>query len=100
MALPDDLLGDVRNYLDITWTDEALDNKIKGFISRGAKYIDGVTGEEEDYTIEDKPKELLLDYCRYARSHALEDFQKNFRHELLSLQIQRKVERANEAADV
>lgn len=35
MALPDDLLGDVRNYLDITWTDEALDNKIKGFISRG-----------------------------------------------------------------
>lgn len=93
MALPNNLLTDVKNYLDITWTDDALDKKIEGIILRGMKYIDTLSGNTEDYTLEEKPRELLFDYCRYARSHGLEDFKNNFKHELLSLQISRKVER-------
>ena len=91
MALPDGLLDAVRNYLDITWTDADGDTKLIGIISRGIKYINSVAGTELDYTIEDKPRELLFDYCRYVRSNALDEFQTNYLPELLSLQISEEV---------
>ena len=91
MALPDGLLDAVRNYLDITWTDADGDTKLTGIISRGIKYIDSVAGTELDYTIEDKPRELLFDYCRYVRSNALDEFQTNYLPELLTLQISEEV---------
>lgn len=97
MALLDTLLEDVKNYLDITWNgDTETDKKITGIIERGISYINGISGSEEDYLLESKPRELLFDYCRYVRSHSLEDFKKNFKSELLSLQIDRKVKRRNE----
>lgn len=98
MALPDGLLKDVKAYLDITWVDADTDEKLTGIIARGIKYIDRIAGSEMVYTTDDKPKELLLDYCRYARSNALEMFKNNYLHELLSLQIDKEVE-AYEAAN-
>jgi hypothetical protein len=91
MALPEGLLEDVKNYLDITWTDVATDKKITGIISRGIMYLDGIAGATMDYTVEDKPRELLFDYCRYVRSNVLEDFKKNYMSELLTLQIKQEV---------
>ena len=91
MALPDGLLDAVRNYLDVTWTDDAGDEKLSGIIARGMKYLNSVAGTELDYTIEDKPRELLFDYCRYVRSNALDEFQTNYLPELLSLQISEEV---------
>lgn len=90
-ALPEGLLTAVRNYLDITWEDPAGDEKLSGIIARGMQYINKVAGAELDYTVEDKPRELLFDYCRYARSNALDEFQGNYLHELLSLQIAQEV---------
>lgn len=102
MALLEELLADVKVYLDITWDDENTDKKLRGIIQRGMKYLNSVAGAELDYSVEDQPKELLLDYCRYVRSNALEEFQKNYLHELLSLQINEEVKRYEEAenADV
>ena len=91
--LPSGLLEAVRNYLDITWTDYAGDEKLSGIIARGMKYLDNAAGAELDYTTEDKPRELLMDYCRYVRSNALDEFQTNYLPELLSLQNQKEVER-------
>jgi hypothetical protein len=91
-ALPEGLLTAVRNYLDITWEDPAGDEKLSGIIARGIKYINLVAGAELDYTKEDKPRELLFDYCRYVRSNALDVFQNNYLPELLTLQIQKEVE--------
>lgn len=92
MALPEGLLEAAKNYLDITWDDSAGDTKLTGIISRGMAYLDGVAGEALDYTEEDKPRELLFDYCRYVRSNALDEFQTNYLPELLTLQIQKEVE--------
>lgn len=94
-----ELLAVVKNYLDITWDDDLLDEKLSGIIQRGIKYINAVAGEELDYTLEDKPRELLLDYVRYVRSNALDEFRNNYLHELLSLQIDKEVER-HEKADI
>lgn len=91
MALPEGLLEAVRNYLDITWEDPAGDEKLSGIIARGMKYLNKAAGAELDYSVEDKPRELLMDYCRYARSNALDEFQGNYLHELLSLQIETAV---------
>lgn len=101
MALPEGLLGAVRNYLDITWEDNAGDVKLSGIIARGMTYLNKAAGAELDYTSEDKPRELLFDYCRYARSNALNEFQGNYLHELLSLQISQEVKAyAAENSDV
>lgn len=100
MALPIGLFTAVKNYLDITWDDPAGDEKLSGIIERGIKYINKVAGSEMDYSIEDKPRELLLDYCRYARSNALNEFQTNYLHELLSLQISKEVEAYEATADI
>lgn len=98
MALPEGLLNAVRNYLDITWEDPAGDEKLSGVISRGMKYLNSVAGTELDYTTEDKPRELLFDYCRYVRSNALNEFQNNYLHELLSLQISEEVKAHEESS--
>lgn len=104
MDLPIGLLEAVKNYLDITWDDLVGDVKLSGIITRGMKYLNKVAGAELDYTVEDKPRELLFDYCRYVRSNALDEFQKNYLHELLSLQIEQEVkdyaESQNSASDV
>lgn len=88
-----ELLSDIKNYLDITWDDEAGDIKLSGFIARGMKYINFVAGEECIYTDEDKPRELLFEYVRYVRSNALDEFQNNYLHELLTLQMHKEAER-------
>lgn len=90
--LPEGLLDAVKSYLDITWDDAAGDLKLTGIISRGMKYIDSVAGVTLDYDVEDKPRELLMDYCRYVRSNALDEFQTNYLPELLTLQMQKEVE--------
>jgi len=91
MALPEGLLRAVKNYLDITWDDPDGDEKLAGIIARGMQYLNKVAGAELDYMAEDKPRELLFDYCRYVRSNALDEFQTNYLHELLSLQIEQEV---------
>ena len=81
------LLDDVESYLNITWQDDKTDNKIKGYINRGMKRLQDVAGASLDFTAEDLPRSLLLDYCRYAYSQALEVFEKNFQAELLELNL-------------
>lgn len=89
--LPEGLLEAIKNYLDITWIDADSDTKLTGIIGRGMAYINSAAGSTMDYIVEGKPRELLMDYCRYARSNALNEFQANYMHELLSLQISEEV---------
>ena len=83
------LLAAVRNYLDVTWTDEALDSKLVSLIKAGKAYLNGVSGIVNDYTVEGQALSLLLDYVRYARSGATEMFWNNYKHELLSMHLER-----------
>lgn len=103
MALPDGLLGAARNYLDITWEDADGDIKLSGILARGMRYLNGVAGADLDYISEDAPRALLLDYARYVRADALDEFQTNYLHELIALQIREEAKRAEpgqQTADV
>jgi hypothetical protein len=86
-AKAQDLLSAARNELDITWEDATGDVKLAGHLARGMRHLNGIAGAELDYDAEDEPRSLLFGYCRYARSNALEDFDKNYSSELLALHI-------------
>ena len=83
-----ELLEEVKNYLDITWEDEATDQKVEGMINRGKARLEEIAGAPLSFQIPGLPQSLLLDYCRYAYSNALEMFWKNFRDELVALNMQ------------
>ena len=91
--LPSELLEATKNYLDITWTgDIETDQKLTGIISRGMSRLDNLAGVPLDYSIEDLPRALLMDYCFYARANALSDFEVNYLPMLLSLQQRGEVD--------
>lgn len=90
-ALPSGLLSDVKNWLDITWDDEATDTKVSGLIASGMAYLDGKLGVDGDYTKDGLPRTLLFEYCRYGRDSALDVFENNYRSMILDMQNGRKV---------
>lgn len=89
--MPDELLNEVKRYLRITWQDTETDNNLTGIIKRGMARLQEIAGAPLDFTVEDQPRALLFDYCRYANSHALEMFERNFQAELVSLNIKYQV---------
>lgn len=94
--MPNGLLDDVKDYLHISWVDEKTDKNITGMIKRGMAYLQKIAGVPSlDFTQEDAPKSLLLDYVRYANSQALELFETNFRGELLSLHLEYQAKGVN-----
>lgn len=85
------ILQDVKNYLNITWTDETTDQKISGLIASGIFYIDDKAGKAQDYQVSGYPRTLLLEYVRYARDEALDVFENNYCSFILAMQNNRKV---------
>lgn len=92
------LLDDVRSYLHITWVDNVTDINLVGFINRGKARLQKIAGVPLDFEVDDLPRSLLLDYCRYANSQALEMFEKNFSSEIMSLHIEGQVSAVEEVA--
>ena len=89
--LPEGLLADIKNYLNITWDDDATDAKVSGLIAAGMVYLNAKYGEEADYTADGMPRTLLMEYVRYARDSALDVFENNFQALLLGMQNGRRV---------
>lgn len=85
-SLPDGLLDDVKNNLDITWSDEAEDAKVSGYIASGMIYINSKLGKEADYTADGFPRLMLMEWARYARAEALDVFESNYLSLILSMQ--------------
>lgn len=79
------MLEDIRRYLQITYEDADTDQVLTGLIARGRKVIDDYAGAPQNYDSEGLPRQLLFDYVRYGRSHALEMFEINFRRDLIAL---------------
>ncbi|MBD5549479.1 MAG: hypothetical protein HDQ97_19225 [Lachnospiraceae bacterium] len=85
------LLKDMKNYLDITWKDPEGDKKIAGMIKRGMAAISGKIGEC-NFLEETQERALLFDYVMYARAGETPQFWTNYKEEIVSLQISRKVD--------
>lgn len=94
----ENLLAEVKNYLDITWNDTDADAKITGQIRRGIAYISSKTGlSASDFDgddADDRAKELLFNYVLYDRSGAANEFKTNYKSDLIGLRIRQEVRNA------
>lgn len=90
------MLVELKAYLNIAYEDELSDQALVGMVKRGKAVLDDYAGEKRDYEKEGLPRQLLFDYCRYARSHALEMFSVNFGRELIALREQAELEAVKE----
>lgn len=88
----DELLEDILNELDITFNDEAFNKKIAAIMKRGKNYLNDKFGSEIDYAKDGQAMELLVSYCRYGRSNAIEQFQHDFAPELTALALRGAME--------
>lgn len=79
------LLHDIKDYLNITWEDDATDARIRGLIEDGMAYLDDKLGEPGNYTSPGLPRTLLKDYVRYARDEALDVFENNYLSLILAM---------------
>lgn len=79
------LIDDVKTYLGITWSDPHTDSNVTGIIARARSKICGYAGTTLDFETESSEKQLLLDLCRYIYNNASEDFEDNYKHELVML---------------
>jgi len=98
--MPEELLPDIKSYLHITWEDPETEKNLTGFISRGMARLQEIAGVTLDFELEEPPRALLFDYCRYANSQALEMFEKNFASELMSLHIKSQVDAMPDTEEV
>lgn len=89
--VPDGLLGDVKAYFDVTWSDPATDKKYTEMILSGMAYLDDKYGAPADYTVPGEPRTLLFEYIRYDRDSALDVFETNYLNRLLAMQNGRRV---------
>lgn len=88
------LLEDVKNALDVTWDDPATDQKLAGFIEAGINYLDKRAGEPMSYARGADEWTLLMEFVRYARDGAMDVFEGNYRHLILAMQTERRLNRA------
>ena len=78
MEVTAELLAAVKNYVDFTWAETEGDLKLTGIIKRGMGFLNRKAGATLDYAIEDMPREMLLEYCKYTRNGILHEFMANY----------------------
>lgn len=86
------LIDDVKTYLGITWSDPHTESNVTGILARAQSKICDYAGATLDFNTESSEKQLLLDLCRYIYNNASEDFESNYKHELVMLRANHAVE--------
>lgn len=85
------LLADVKDYLQISWTDEATDRRLSEMIQSSAVYLDGATAAENDYTTPGNMRTLLLERVRYQYNGALDAWLPNYLSLVVGAQLESRV---------
>ena len=85
------LLSDVKNIINITWSDQPTDRKVVELIAGGIVYLEEIGGGPLDFEHAGLPRTLLFEYVRYARDEALDVFENNYRHMLLEMRHKQRV---------
>ena len=94
------LIDDVKTYLGITWSDPHTESNVTGILARAQTKLRSYAGATLDFNTESSEKQLLLDLCRYIYNNASEDFESNYKHELVMLRANHAVEvNSNETSE-
>lgn len=82
--LPETLLDTVKKYMNLTWLDNATNDKLIIIIQNGIADLDGKSGYTNDYTVSGRAQSLLLNRTMYEWSNALDDFYINYKKEIVA----------------
>lgn len=85
------LLADVKDYLQISWTDEATDRRLSEMIRSSAAYLDSVTARANDYTAPGTMRTLLMERVRYQYNGALDVWLPNYLSLVVGAQLEGQV---------
>lgn len=94
-----DLLAAAKRANNITWEDEDTDADLTSILLQGMAWLDSRIGSDTDYESEGTPKSLLMDYTRYARAGARNEFEDNYLSDLLALGMQAEIGRMTAGED-
>ena len=90
------LLDALKVRLDITWSDEATDSKLKEFLESSIAWFVEKTGYVEfNYLQASTERELILTRVQYERENMLDDFSKNYKSEIVAMINRAKVRKYN-----
>lgn len=88
-----ELLEALKLDQGVTWSDAATDSSFRNHAAGGMARIDELLGEPGDYAVPGDARTLLFEYVRYARAGALDVFEGNYQHTILSAQNKRRLAR-------
>lgn len=94
-VLSEALHTSLRLNINITWSDEDTDNKIKMNEESGIAFLDSIAGGPIDFESDAESFQLLCDYCRYAFANSLNEFKVNYQDDLVALYIRMMKEETN-----
>lgn len=90
------LLDALKVRLDITWSDEATDSKIKQLLSDSIAWLVQITGYRDlDYSQNTIERELMFTRVQYAMENMLDDFSTNYKSEIVAMINRAKVRKYN-----
>lgn len=78
-------LQDVKDDLGQDYEDPALERALSATLTRAEAKIRSFAGLNQDETLDIEDEQLILDCVRYMHYHAFEDFERNYRDELVAM---------------
>ena len=97
-----DYFDDVKNYIDITFTDDATDKKLRGVCERAEAYLSKRAGVTLSFSLnmdDQSLLQLLFDCIRYIWSGALDEFAINYADDLFGLRANIHADAFREGTD-
>lgn len=88
------MLEELKKYLNISWDDALIDDKLSAMMEDAKEALCTLTGTALDFS-KGVPRELLFNRVRYAYNNALEFFETNFSKEITRLQLTEGVKKLN-----
>jgi hypothetical protein len=88
------LLAQVRRKLNITWEDTDTDNRVYDIMKQArAKIIDvvGINDPEFDFVGDGTENTLYLAYCLYLFNHCENEFDNNYREDIMQARARHEV---------
>ena len=81
--ITEEMLDEVKEKLFVSWDDD--DTKIKNIIIRASAYVQSKVSYILMFVQGSAEYDLFLERCRYDWNNALDEFEKNYSSEILSV---------------
>lgn len=79
------MLDELRNKLNITWSDEETETRLRSILKSAQITINFKLGANVDYNNELMERNLLLNYCMYAYHNCENEFDNAYFNEIMQL---------------